>query len=235
MVAGMSQTTITPYIFKKMPYDAEKEFEGAALFGVTPFVLVASAQSGIKSINDLKEVARKSARGIDMGIPAVGSPAHVLSAALSSKLGIQSTLIPMSGETGGIAALLGDQLPVMVFVSGSASQYIASGKFVPLMTFTEQRLPDLPDVPSVVEVTGDSGLARQGWIGLTTKSGSPPDVAKSLETWTKACLETPEFSQAVKSAMFTPKFVGRADYAAWVKRDIAFWKEWIAKLGISND
>ncbi|MGB3072104.1 MAG: tripartite tricarboxylate transporter substrate binding protein [Ottowia sp.] len=235
MVAGMSQTTITPYTYKKMPYDPQKEFVGAALFGESTFVLVANAQSGIKSIKDLQAAAKASPKGIDFGIPAISSPAQLLSAAVAGKLGIQSTLVPMAGESGGITALLGNQIPVMVFLTGSAAQHIDSGKFIPLMTFTEQRMSEYPNVPSVVEALGDPTLARTAWIGITTKAGSPPEVTKAVDGWTKACLETPEFNQALKNALFTPKYVGQAEFANIVKRDIEFWSPWVKKLGISND
>ncbi len=235
MVAGMSQTTITPFIFKKQPYDPEKEYEGAAMFGISSLVLVANAQSGIKSVKDLVAAAKASPKGIDIGIPAVASPAHLLSAATAGKLGIQSTLVPLQGEGGGITALLGNQISAMIFLTGSASPHFEGGKIVPLMVFTEQRLPQLPNVPTVIEVLGDASLARTAWIGITTKAGSPPEVVKSVDAWTRACLETPEFNQSLKNALFTPKYVGQAEYASIVRRDIAFWKPWIEKLGISND
>lgn len=235
MVAGMSQTTITPFTFKKAPYDPEKEFEGAAMFGTSSLILVAGAQSGIKTMQDLQARAKASPKGIDLGIPAISSPAQLLSAAVSTKLGMPATLVPLSGEGGGITALLGNQVPAMIFLTGSAAPHIDTGKFVPLMVFTDQRLPQYPDVPTVVEVLGDRELARVAWIGITTKVGSPPEVARSLDAWTKACLETPEFSGALRNALFTPHYVGQSDYAAIVRRDIAFWKPWIEKLGISND
>ena len=235
MIAGMSQTTITPFIFKRQPYDPEKEFEGAAMFGVSSLVLVANAQSGIRSIKDLVAAAKASPQGIDIGIPAVASPAHLLSAAVAAKLDIKSVLVPLAGEAGGITSLLGGQVPLMVFLTGSASQHIDSGKFVPLIAFTEQRLAQYPDVPTVTEALGDASLARSAWIGVTTRAGSPPEVAHSLDAWTKSCMDAPEFNQALRNALFTPKYVGQADYAAIVRRDIAFWKPWIARLGISND
>jgi len=202
---------------------------------VSSLVMVASAQSGIRSINDMVAVAKASPKGIDIGIPAVASPAHLLSAAVAGKLGIKSELVPLAGEGGGITALLGGQLPVMVFLTGSASQYIDSGKVVPLMSFTEQRLPQYPNVPTVVEALGDASLARSAWIGVTTRAGSPPEVARSLDAWTKSCMDAPEFNQALKNALFTPRYVGQADYAAIVRRDIAFWRPWIERLGISNE
>jgi tripartite-type tricarboxylate transporter receptor subunit TctC len=63
MVAGMSQTTITPFIYKKQPYDPEKDFHGVALFGDTPLVLMTNTQSGTKNLKDLQAYASSRPRG----------------------------------------------------------------------------------------------------------------------------------------------------------------------------
>ena len=235
LLGGMSQTTITPFIFKKQPYDPEKEYQGAAMFGTSPLTMVASAQSGIKSVEDLVAYSKTHNGGVDIGIPAVASPAHLLSAAVASKLGIQSTLVPLAGEAGGITSLLAGQVPVMVFLTGSAAQYIESGKFVPIMNFTEKRLAAMPNVPTAVEALNDPTFVRTAWIGMTTKVGSPPEVVRNVDAWTKSCLQTPEFTQALKNAYFTPQYVSSKEYPEIVRRDIAFWRPWIAKLGISNE
>ncbi len=235
MVAGMSQTTITPFIFKKQPYDPEKDFEGAVIFGTTPFMMVASTGSGIRSLKELQAFAKASGKGIDLGIPAIATPAHLMSAAIAEKLGVNATLVPQGSEPQGVAGLIGGQIHAMIFVAGSVAPHVEAGKVVPLMTFTEQRLPQFPNVPTVVEAMGDNSFARTAWIGITTKAGSPKEVVKSVESWTKTCLEGGEFPQALRNALFTPRFISAAEYADIVRKDIAFWRPWITKLGISND
>lgn len=234
-IAGMSQMTITPFIFKKQPYDSQKDFTGAAIFGTTPFVMVASTQSGIRSVKDLQAFAKGSASGIDLGIPVIAAPAHLMSAALAEKLGIKATLVPQSSETNGITALMGGQIPAMIFVAGSVTQFVESGKLVPIMVFTKQRLPQFPNTPTVVEVLGDESFVRYGWLGIAAKAGGPKEVISAVEGWTKSCLETPEFQQALRNALFTPRFIDAAEYERVLQDDIAFWKPWISKLGISND
>ena len=234
MVVGMSQTTITPYTFKKMPYDPEKEFEGAAMFGVTNLVLVATPQSGIKSIADLRAYA-KSHSEVDFLIPARATPAHLLSEVLSSKLGIKSIMIPVAGEAAGITNLLGQQAPLMILLAGSAASFVESGKLVPVMSFSEERLPKYPKTPTAIEALGDTSFTRSAWIGITTKAGSPPEVARALDKWTEECLKTPEFRTALENASFTPRYVPRSEYAKVVRNDIVFWKDWIQRAGISLD
>lgn len=235
MVAGMSQMSISPFIFKKRPYDPERDFEGAAIFGTTPFMLVANVQSGIKSLADLKALAQGRPGGVDMGFPAIATPAHLLSAAVAEKLGMPSTLVPVGSESQGIASLLGGEIQTMVFVVGSVAQQVESGKLTPLMVFTEQRLPQFPNVPTVVEALGDRGLVRYGWLGLAARSHGSSEVVKAVEGWTRSCLQTKEFDTALRSALFTPRFVSSAEYAEILRKDIEFWGPWIARLRISND
>lgn len=233
-VAGMSMMTITPYIFKKQPYDPVTEFEGTAIYGATPFMLVANTQSGIKDVKGLVEFAKKGT-GIDLGIPAIASPAHLLSAGLMDRLTFKANLVPMGSEAQGITSLIGGQIPAMVFVVGSAQQFVASGQLVPLMVFTEQRLPQFPNTPTVVEVLGDASMIRLGWLGVAVKGGGSKETVKTVEAWTKSCLDTPEFQQALRNALFTPRFISATEYKEMVRKDTEFWRPLITKLGISNE
>ena len=235
LMAGMSQTTVTPFIYKKQPFDPEKEFHPVAMFGTAPFLLVASAQSGIKSLKDLQAHARANPNGIDFGVTAIASPPHLLSAAMSAKLGIQSTAIPVGGESQGVTGLLGGQFPVMIFVAGSAMTQIAAGKLIPLMTFTDQRLPLLPNVPTVIEEMQDPSLIRAGWMGISVRAGTPVEAINAIESWTRSCLATPEFKSALSNALFTPTFKSQIEFAARIREDIEFWRPWITRLNISND
>lgn len=235
MIAGMSQMTITPFIYKKQPYDAENDFHGVALFGDTPLVLVTNTQSGIKSVKDLKAYASSHPKGINIGHAGVAHTSHLLSAATVAKLGINSTLIPFAGEATSATALMGGDIEAMVMVSGTALPFIESGKIVPLMTFSQQRLPRLPNVPTVVEELKDPSMARSGWMGITAKAGTPQEAINAVESWTKTCMDNSAFRQGLERAMFAPYFVPQKEYGAVVRRDSEFWKVWISRLNISND
>jgi len=235
MVAGMSQTTITPFIYKKQPFDSLKDFHGVALFGDTPLVLVANAQSGIKNVQDLQDYAHSRPKGMDIGHSGMGQTTHLLSAAAVDKLGINSTLIPFSGEAAAVTALIGGEIQAMIMVAGTAVQQVSSGRVVPLLTFSSQRLAEFADVPTVVEELQDPSLAKSGWIGITAKAGTPQNAINTVESWTKQCVEDPAFRQSLEQAMFTPYFVSQSEYPALVGRDAEFWKTWIRRLNISND
>ena len=235
LLGGMSNTTITPFTFKRPPYDPEREFEGAAMFGMASLVMVANVQSGITDVDTLKRAAAASPKGIDVAVPSIAGAGHMLAAAVVSNLKLKAELVPTKGEAGAVALLIAGELPLSVLVEGTALPQVKAGKLVPLMVFGASRLDSMPQVPTVIEALGDRSLAREVWIGITTKVGGPPEVVKALERWTRACMDDPSFTQGLTMAGFRPRFVPANDYARIVREDIKFWKAWIEKLGISND
>ncbi len=235
MIGGSSNMTIVPYTFKNLPYDPEKEFEGGAMFGRTYLVMVANVQSGIKNVRDLVAAASAAgSRGIDIAAPSLAGSGRMLAAAVVDKLKIKAELVATQGEAGAVTAMLGNQMPLSVLIIGTAQQHIDAGKMVPLMVFADERLPSLPNAPTVVEALGDKSMARSAFIGITAKAGGPPEVINEIERWTRACMDSPDFVRVLGNAGFTPKFVPAKEYASIVHDDIAFWKSWIQKLGISN-
>lgn len=235
MLGGMSNTTITPFTFKRPPYDPEKELEGAAMFGVASLVLVANVQSGIRDIGSLRRVAAAAAKGIDVAVPSIAGAGHMLAAAVVSHLKLKAELVPTNGESGAVTLLLGGEIPVSVLVEGTILPQVNAGKLVPLLVFADKRLSSMPQVPTVVEELGDPSLAHSAWIGIMTKAGGPREVVKALEEWTRACMGDPAFTQALAGAGFKPRFVPASDYARVMREDILFWKTWIARLGIARE
>ena len=84
MTIGMSQMTITPFVYKQMPYDPIKDFDGVAVIGTSPLVLVVPAGTGVSKLADLGKVSASQAGGLNFGSPGKGSPAHLLTTALTA-------------------------------------------------------------------------------------------------------------------------------------------------------
>lgn len=230
MVTGMSQTTIVPFIFTKQPFDPKTDLAGAAIFATTPYLLVASSKSNIRSMAELVTAARAAPGGLDIGIPNIATPAHLLSAALAAHLEAPATLVPTSGEAGGLTALMSGTLPAMIFLPGTVAPYIASGALTPLLAFSDKRLAEFPSVPTVSEATGQPDLVRPGWLGLAARAGTPPTVIRAVEAWTRSCVENPAFRKTLADALVVPQFAPQAEMGRWIDRDIAFWKPWIERL-----
>lgn len=234
MTVGMSQMTITPYIYKQLPYSPEKDFDGVTVLSVSPLLLVASVQSGIRQYSDIAAVARKSAGGIDFGSPGKGSPSHLLTAAITQNLKVESTHVPFVGEGAAVTALMGGQIQVMTLTSGIAAPLIKDGRIVPLAIYAEARDKSFPQTPTIVELTGSRQLALPGWLALVAKSGTPPGVLQRLAEVTAKCVDTESYRSRLEAINAAPAKSSPSDVKVWTDRYTAVYKPLIEKLNLAE-
>ncbi|SFD73774.1 Bug family tripartite tricarboxylate transporter substrate binding protein [Paracidovorax konjaci] len=151
MTIGMSQMTITPYVYRHPPYDPLHDFESVAVLGTTPLVLAVPAEQGITRLSQLAEQAKSVPGGLNFASPGKGSPAHLLTSALFDRMGVAGTHVPFIGEGAGLTALMGRQIHAMTLVIGTAAPQAKAGKIVPLAVFAPERSALLPGVPTIAE------------------------------------------------------------------------------------
>jgi tripartite-type tricarboxylate transporter receptor subunit TctC len=164
MTIGMSQLTITPYVYKHAPYDPLNDFENIAVLTTNSLFLVASLRSGVTQLEDITRVAQSKTGGLDYGSPGKGSPSHLLTAAVIRALKTEGTHVPFTGEGDGVLSLLRGDVDLMTLTSGTAAPLIKAGRVAPLAVYALERSRYFPTVPTITELTGQTALARPGWL-----------------------------------------------------------------------
>ncbi|WP_442596127.1 Bug family tripartite tricarboxylate transporter substrate binding protein [Parapusillimonas sp. JC17] len=235
MSIGMSQMTITPYVYKDMPYDPAKDFAGVTVFGATPLILVAGLDSNIKSLDDLAAHAKSVPGGVNFGSPGKGSPAHLLTSALISKMNVPGTHIPFIGEGAGVTALIGNQIQVMTLVSGTALPQVKASKLVPIAIFADKRSPAFPDVPAITELLDAQDLARPAWIGVVAKKGVSDTATQRLNEATQQCLDDKDYVQRLRAMNVEPLATAGEDLEARAQADVQVWRPLIDTLGLATE
>jgi tripartite-type tricarboxylate transporter receptor subunit TctC len=233
---GMSQMSITPYVYKQQPYDPVRDFDGVAVLGYSPLVLAVPAGQGIASLADLEKLARGTPGGINFGSPGKGSPAHLLTSALVERMGVPGTHVPFVGEGAGLTALMGQQIHAMTLVIGTASAQVKAGKLVPLAIFDAQRSQLLPDVPTIAQaLPAAADLARPAWIAVVAKAGTPPELLKKLNAVTENCRGDAQYKSRLEGMNVTVIASQPGDARAFAVRDAAVWRPLIDKLGLATE
>lgn len=234
-IAGMSQLTITPYVYAKPPYDVARELEGVSLVVSSPYLLVASPGSKIEKFADIGKAAAAAPAGLNFGSPGTGSPAHLMSAILADKLKAALVHVPFQGEATALTSVVGNQIDLAPFIAGTALGNVKAGKIKALAVLGNARLADLPTVPTVAEVMGSSELAHGSWTALIAKAGTPAAVVQKVHAATQQCLQEPEVIQRYQGmhAVTLPGAV--ADVADYIRRDTGVWKPLVARLGVRNE
>ncbi|MEO6291586.1 MAG: tripartite tricarboxylate transporter substrate binding protein [Burkholderiaceae bacterium] len=235
MSIGMSQMTITPFVHKQMPYDPLKDFDGVAVIGTSPLVLVVPAGVGIQKLADLEKVAKSQSGGLNFGSPGKGSPAHLLTTALTDAMKWPATHVPFVGEAAGMTALMGQQIQAMTLVIGTVAAQVKAGKLVPLAVFAGERSSLMPDVPTISEAGGPKALARPAWIAIVAKKGTPPDVLAKLNDASNKCISDSAYATRMNTMNVSLTSSKPSDVVLWAERDIAVWKPLIDKLGLASE
>ena len=235
MSIGMSQMTITPFAHKQPPYDPLKDFDGVAVLGTSPLVLVAPAGGQVRRLADLDALAKATPGGINFGSPGKGSPAHVLTTALTERLNGPASHVPFVGESAGMTALMGNQIQLMTLVIGTAAAQVKAGKLIPLAVFAGERSSLMPDVPTIAEICPAKELARPAWIAIVARAGTAPDMLNRLNAATQKCRSDDNYRSRMESMNTTLVSSTTADVKAWAERDIKVWKPLIDKLGLANE
>jgi tripartite-type tricarboxylate transporter receptor subunit TctC len=170
---------ILPSLRTEIPYDWRRDF--VPVFGASgvPQVVAVNAKSGIHSLADLALAAQSRPQGINYASGGTGSISHLTAARLVQALRIKATHVPYRGLSNAVQAVLGGQVQFTVVNMPDAIEQARAGTLRLLAVTSEQRLPYLPDVPTLAE-QGFAEPVISSWSAYVAPAHTPPDVVERL-------------------------------------------------------
>lgn len=234
MLATDTPIVVLPFLREKLPYDPLADLKPIAIVGAIPLVLVAGAAASFKTYPQFVSAAKTQPRAIDYASNGIGAGLHIAMERLQRAAGIELNHIPYKGSGDALPALISGQVPVMWDTVPSSLPLIRSGKLVPLAVGGLDRLPLLPDVPSMPEL-GHPGLDLGLWMGLVARQGTPPGVIENVESDLRAILNNKEFSDRLEGRGFQRQVAGTAEFARRIQEDYARNRALFAQLKIKKE
>ncbi|SFM42306.1 tripartite tricarboxylate transporter substrate binding protein [Variovorax sp. OV329] len=177
-------------LFKKLPYDPNKDFAPVGLMAKFPLVLAVNPNSGYGSAKELIDAMRKQPGKLSYATPGIGSPHHLAMEMLKERTKVDVAHVAYKGAAPAIQDVVGGQLPIMVVDTAAGMQMMKAGKLKPLATFSKGRLPSMPDVPTLMEL-GYTDMEAAAWQGLVVPSSTPKDVIAKLSTELQKAIASP--------------------------------------------
>jgi tripartite-type tricarboxylate transporter receptor subunit TctC len=153
---------------------------------------------------------------------------------LKTQAGLHMVHIPYRGAAPALGDLAGGQIPVMMVDMAAGAGFIKSGKVRALAVAHDQRLPQLPDVPTFGEL-GFKGVEAAALVGLVAPAGLPGDVKAALQKQVAEAIHQPQVKQKLIEFGVEPVGSSSADYAALLGRENARWHKLIKDLKITLD
>ncbi|WP_241082991.1 Bug family tripartite tricarboxylate transporter substrate binding protein [Achromobacter xylosoxidans] len=234
LLAGVSQMSFNPKLYKSLPYDAAKDFTYVSPVVDTPFVLVAGKGSRYKTLPQLLAAAKASPDSVTFASAGAGNSTHLSTEMIAAAAGIKLRHVPYKGSGPALNAVIGGQVDIMTSVLGSALPQIQGGNVVPLAVLASQRASDLPDVPTLKEA-GIQAPSMPGWFAIVGPAGMDAAVVDKLNRAIQAAITDPAIDKRLKDLYFVPLAGTAEQMRARADEDARVWGDFIARTGVQVD
>ena len=221
---------IAPWIYKKLAYDALRDFEPVALVASGPYVLVVNPQLRVNSVRGLIAAAKAQPGRIDYASSGNGSAQHLVSALFASMAGIQLNHVPYKGSGPAMQDLISGQVKVSFAGIPNVLPQVKAGRLRALAVSTPKRSPDLPEVPTAAEA-GVPGYEATLWLNLAAPPGTAQDIVRRLYLETGKALQDTELQHGFRSAGVEPTLLGPADLARFMRTEYEKWGKVVRETG----
>lgn len=168
-----------PALYKKLPYDAEKDFALVGMMGRSPLIITAAPNAGLADAKALIAALKASPGKYSIATPGTGSPHHLAMELFQREAGVSMLHVPYKGGAPALQDLMGGQVPLMMLDLPSGVSAVKAGKVVPLLAMSAERIPQLPNVPTAKEL-GYANVEAYTWQGLVAPAATPKEVQARL-------------------------------------------------------
>jgi len=234
LLMGVNTLIINPALYSNMAYDPLKDFAPIGLCATGSFLLVASAGSNIRSVDELVKQARAHPGALDYASPGIATPHHMAMELFKLQAGISITHIPFSGTSGAVSALLAGNVPLMFMPVHVALAQVQGGRLVILAAAGAQRSSLAPNVPTLSEL-GYKGAEADLWYGMLAPAATPPDIAAKIHADMTRALGVAEVKTALASQGMEVAPSSPEAMAALMRKDAARWAAVVNQAGIKAE
>jgi len=220
-----------PGMFRKMSFDPVKDFTPVGVFGFAPMVVVVSAQSPIKSFQDMVARAKAKPKSLTFASGGLGSLPHLVGELVNLSTGAQITHIPYNGTGQATTDVLGGHVDVLYASVASAVPLITSGKMRALAVTSAKRIDLLPDVPTIAE-SGIAGFDVTSWYGYWVPKGTPAAVVDTLNQSMLDASAMPVVQERLKQNGIIASTMNARQFADFVQSESAKWLDVMKRANV---
>ena len=215
---------IGPALYKKLPFDAEKDLLPVSQALSTTLVLAAHPKLQVSTVRELIALAKAQPGKLNFGSSGVADPLQLGMELLKTSAGVDLVAIPYKGQAPMFTALLAGEVDTAIVSLQLALSPIRSGALKVLAVTGNKRSSALPDVPTVAE-SGLPGYDISSWHGIFVPAGTPPEIVARLHREIVAAVQSPDVRERVEATGNEVVASTPQEFAAKFRADVARFKK----------
>jgi tripartite-type tricarboxylate transporter receptor subunit TctC len=234
LLGTSNEITMSPTLFKALPYDPNIAFTPITTVGDFPNVLVVGPSVTSKNFNEFVEFIRSKPNKVTFASSGTGSTNHLTAVLFANQAKLEIINVPYRGGGPALADLLGGQVDALFATLPSAMAQIKAGKLRALAVTGNVRSAVLPDVPTIKEL-GIPGVIVTTWNGVLAPAKLPPKIVKQLHDAFIHVAEEPAFKEKMISVGVEPMTSSSAEFNIRIKNEYEKWSTLIKRSGMTMD
>jgi len=234
-ISGFQNFSVAPHIFKKLPYDPQRDFTFITRMINLSGAIVAHPTAPFSDLAGLIAYAKANPGKLAYGSAGIATTGHLAGAMLATATGIELQHVPYKGTAPMVQDLLGGQI-LLAFESSLANAIpnIKSGKLKGIAALAAQRSPLLPDLKTVAE-SGVPGFEFNAWVGLVGPANLPTEVVDTLNQVMREVLSDADVANQLQQIGLTPLTSTPQQFSEVVRMETARWAKIVASAKITAD
>jgi len=224
---------VNPSLFPNIPYDTLKDFAPLMLLARSYSMLAVHPSVPANNLRELVALAKANPGKYSYATGGVGTTQHLSGELLSNVAGIKMLHVPYKGEGAAQTDLLGGQVHMMFTSTIVANTHVKAGKLRAIAVASAQRLPSMPDVPTIAETY--PGFEVTAWFAMVAPAGTPEPIVKRLNDGLQAVLKSPEVVKKLEDLGAVPAGGSPADLTAMFRSELPKWRDVIRSANIKPE
>ncbi|HEV7801295.1 MAG TPA: tripartite tricarboxylate transporter substrate binding protein [Burkholderiales bacterium] len=225
---------IAPNLFKKLPYDAERDFAMVAYVGYVPNVLVVHPSIPARNVKELIAIAKAQPGTLNYASSGVGSTQHLAGELFTLLTGVKIVHVPYKGSGPAVIDLLAGHVSMNFDTMPPVLPHIKSGRLRALGLTTPKRSPQLPNVPTMIEV-GLKGFDMTNWYGIMAPAKTPRDIVMKLNAEVNRIVALPDAKSKLEEAGTQLDPMTPEQFATFLRSEIAKYAKLVKAANVSLD
>jgi len=223
---------VNPSIYKKLPYDSERDLAPVTLASTATQILVVNPSLPVQTVQDLIKLAQAKPGELNFGSSGNGGGPHLAGELFNLMAKTRMTHIPYKGASGSILDLLSGRIQVVFATMPSVMSHVRANKLRGVAVTSLERSALVPDLPTISE-SGLKGFQSGTWQGIFVPRGTPEPVIRLLNREIVAIVKLPEVRKRFDSEGGIPVGNSPQEFAVWLRAEIAKWAKVVKAANIT--